>query len=52
MSDSIFSSSRNSESDSISSYFECITECSIVDGHQECITRCIEIHLKGGNQNE
>ena len=36
--------------DSINSYFECITECSIVDGHQECVTRCVEIHLKGGNQ--
>ena len=38
--------------DTIDSYFECISECSIVDGHQECITRCVEVHLKGGNKNE
>ena len=38
--------------DSIDSYFECISECSIVNGHQECVTRCIEIHLKGGIKNE
>ncbi len=52
MSDSVVSTNQNKEIDSINSYFECITECSIVDGHQECITRCLEIHLKGGNQNE
>ena len=52
MNDLVFSNKQNSEIDSINSYFECITECSIVDGHKECITRCIEIHLKGGNQNE
>ena len=40
------------EIDPINSYFKCITECSIVDGHQECITRCLEIHLKGGNHND
>ena len=52
MSNSIISPDQNAEIDSINSYFECITECSIVDGHQECITRCLEIHLKGENQNE
>jgi len=52
MNDLVFSNKQNSEIDSINSYFECITECSIVDGHKECITRCLEIHLKGGNQNE
>ena len=52
MNDSAFSSSQNIENDAINSYFECITECSIVDGHQECVTRCVEMHLKGGNQNE
>ena len=52
MNDSFVSSNQNTEIDSINSYFECITECSIVDGHQECITRCLEIHLKGGDQNE
>ena len=52
MNDSFVSTNQNTEIDSINSYFECITECSIVDGHQECITRCLEIHLKGDNQNE
>ena len=52
MNDSVFSSNQSIEKDSINSYFECITECSIVDGHQECVSRRIEIHLKGGHQNE
>ena len=52
MNDSVFSTNQNTELDSINSYFECITECSIVDGHQECITRCLEIHLKGGIHDE
>ena len=52
MINSLISPDQNAEIDSINSYFECITECSIVDGHQECITRCLEIHLKGGIQNE
>ena len=47
-----FSSNQITAKDSIDSYFECISECSIVDGHQECITRCVEVHLKGGNKNE
>ena len=42
MNDSFVSTNQNTEIDSINSYFECITECSIVDGHQECITRCLE----------
>ena len=52
MKDSFVSTNQNAGKDSINSYFECITECSIVDGHQECITRCLEVHLKGGDQNE
>ena len=48
----VFSSDSNIEKDSINSYFECISECSIVNGNKECVTRCIEIHLKGDNQNE
>ncbi len=52
MNDSVISNNHNSGIDSINSYFECITECNIVDGHQECITRCVEIHLKGGDPDE
>ena len=48
-----FSSSNQTRAeDTIDSYFECISACSILDGHQECITRCVEVHLKGGNKNE
>ena len=52
MNNSVVYPNQNTEIDSINSYFECITECSILDGHQECITRCLEIHLKGDNQDE
>ena len=37
---------QNYENDSIDSYFECITECSLDSNGAECITRCVEIHLK------
>ncbi len=47
-----FSSDQIKAKDNIDSYFECISECSIVNGHQECITRCVEVHLKGENKNE
>ena len=47
-----FSSNQSTVKDTVDSYFECISECSIVDGHQECITQCVEIHLKGGDKNE
>ncbi len=49
MDDSI-TSNKSIKIDPINSYFECITQCSILDGHQECITRCLEIHLKGETQ--
>ncbi len=37
---------QSHEQDAIDSYFECITECSIDKGGAECITRCVEVHLK------
>ena len=40
------SNSINAEKDSIDSYFECITSCSIEEEEIECVTRCIDIHLK------
>ena len=52
MNNLVTTSDKNAEGDSISSYFECITECSILNDHKECVTQCIEIHLKGSNQNE
>ncbi|ABX09348.1 Hypothetical protein P9211_14171 [Prochlorococcus marinus str. MIT 9211] len=34
------------DSDAIDSYFECITACAVGDDGGECITKCIEVHLK------
>ena len=34
------------ERDVLDSYFECITECSLDGDGAECMTRCVEIHLK------
>ena len=47
-----FRSNQIKAKDTIDLYFECISECSILDGHQECITKCVEVHLKGGHKNE
>ena len=47
-----FSLNQTRAKDNIDSYFECISECGIIDGQKECITRCVEFHLKGGNKNE
>ncbi|WP_411869696.1 hypothetical protein [Vulcanococcus limneticus] len=33
--------SLHPSNDAVSTYFECITSCSIDDG--ECVTRCVEI---------
>ena len=52
MNDSFVSTNENTEIDSINSYFECITECSIVDGHQECIfSNCFK-YIIWDNKNE
>ena len=45
----LISLNNKDEIDNVDSYFECISECCIINGHKECVTRCIEIHLKGGN---
>ena len=34
------------EHDAIDEYFECITACSLGDDGIQCITQCIEVHLK------
>ncbi len=34
------------ERDAIDEYFECITECSIDNKGIQCITQCVEVHLK------
>ncbi len=37
---------QNDHMDAIDSYFECVTACSLGSEGGECITRCIEVHLK------
>ena len=37
------------EHDAIDSYFECITACSLEGEDIECVTRCVELHLKEGS---
>ena len=34
------------ERDAIDEYFECITACSLGDDGIQCVTQCIEVHLK------
>ncbi len=34
------------ESDSVDSYFECISSCGLDEEGSDCVTRCIEVHLK------
>lgn len=36
--------------DAIDSYFECITACSLGDDGVECVTKCLEVHLKSDSQ--
>ena len=36
----------NIEHDAIDEYFECITACCLGDDGIQCVTQCIEVHLK------
>ncbi len=38
--------SVHGDSDAVDSYFECITSCSLEEEEVECVTRCVEVHLK------
>ncbi len=44
--DSFFKQDVVIERDAIDQYFECITECSIGNKGMQCLTQCVEIHLK------
>ena len=37
---------ESEQKDPIDSYFECVTACSIQEQEVECVTRCVEVHLK------
>ncbi len=34
------------DNDAIDNYFQCITACSLGDEGIECLTECIQVHLK------
>ena len=34
------------ERDAIDEYFECITACSLSNEGVECVTECVQVHLK------
>ncbi len=36
----------NGKNDPIEEYFECITECSLDEERVDCITHCVQVHLK------
>ena len=38
--------SQVDQTDAIDSYFECVTACSLENDSVECVTRCVEVHLK------
>ena len=37
---------QRDQTDAIDSYFECVTACSLDNDGVECVTRCVEVHLK------
>ena len=37
---------ESEERDAIDSYFDCVTACSIDEKGIDCVTRCVEVHLK------
>ena len=37
---------ESEEVDAIDSYFECVTACSLEEKGLECVTQCVEVHLK------
>ena len=42
----------NIEHDAIDEYFECITACSLGDDGIQCVSQCIEVHLKEEAKND
>ena len=44
--DPLFKEETVIERDAIDEYFECITACSIDNKGMQCLTQCVEVHLK------
>tara|TARA_B100000029_G_scaffold512041_1_gene607649 strand:+ start:1488 stop:1679 length:192 start_codon:yes stop_codon:yes gene_type:complete len=42
----------NEEDDSVDSYFNCITSCSIDEDGEDCITKCVDTHLKSEEKHD
>ena len=36
--------------DAIDEYFECVTACSLEEEGVECVTKCVQVHLKGDDE--
>ena len=49
--DSFLKQEVGNERDAIDEYFECITACSIRNEGMQCVTQCIEVHLKNEIEN-
>lgn len=39
------------ETDAIDEYFECVTACSLDEEGVECVTHCVQVHLRGEAEN-
>ena len=46
MTQGISESLKKDQTDAIDSYFECVTACSLDNEGVDCVTRCVEVHLK------
>ena len=46
MTKGMIESLQRDQTDAIDSYFECVTACSLDNDGVECVTRCVEVHLK------
>tara|TARA_Y100001968_G_scaffold282855_1_gene281048 strand:+ start:163 stop:321 length:159 start_codon:yes stop_codon:yes gene_type:complete len=42
----LINSRDDEQHDAIDSYFECITACSLNEEGVDCVTKCVEVHLK------
>ena len=44
-------STVHEEIDAIDEYFECVTACSIGNEGIDCVTKCIQVHLKAEDES-
>jgi len=39
------------EKDAINEYFECVSACSLGNEGIECVTQCVQVHLKAEDES-